>query len=415
MEFSKKERSIANLLSRFPGLKQTIKHTYQSINYLFYKSSKKIILHPSVSIKRVGTGDKGSFFGYYNHFPDSEGQILYHQFDKKKVQEHNTHVIDIILDNIKISETNSWNWQQGSMLSWIGNNLVAHNFYDSGYKCKIIDINKKTEKVINCPFYCFFPDRKSFLTLNFKRLARFSPAYGYFNESVKQVRPFDPDDGIFKIDIHNQHKILLISFKELAALKPGETMKNSWHLVNHIDIAPDGNRFMFFHRWHTPWGVTCSRLITANKEGKDLCILADDDMVSHCCWMDNQIIVGWFRKKDLGDNYYMVKDKTNEHSIMNNALLTQDGHPTFSNNKQWLLIDTYPNKSRMSTLLFYNVKKEKVITIGSFFSPLKYSGEYRCDLHPRFSRDNRAVFIDSVHEGTRRLYQIDVSSLITEK
>lgn len=411
MEFSKKERRIANLLSRFPRLKQFIKYTYQSINYITYKSSKKIFLHPSVSIKRIGTEDKGSFFGYYNHSPDINGQILYHQFDKKKVHKQNTHAISIFLDNTKVSETNSWNWQQGSMLTWIGSHLIAHNYYDSGYKCKIIDRQKNREIVINSPFYCFFPDGKSFLTLNFKRLARLSPAYGYFNESVKEIRPLDPDDGIFKIETHNQHKSLLISFKELTALKPKETMKNAWHLVNHIDVAPDGNRFMFFHRWHTPAGVNYSRLITANKEGKDLCILADDDMVSHCCWMDNKTIVGWFRKKDLGDNYYIVKDKTSEYSIMNNTLLKENGHPGFSKNKQWLLTDTYPNKSRMSTLLLYNVKKEKVITIGSFFSPLKYFGEYRCDLHPRFSSDNKGVFINSVHEGTRHLYYIDISEL----
>lgn len=415
MEFSQKERNIANLLSRFPRLKQVIKYAYQSINYLSHKPLNRTQLHPSVSIKRIGPIDTGSFFGYYNHSPDSAGHILYHQFDKKQVKKQNTQSIDIMLDNTKISETNSWNWQQGSMLSWIGPHRIAHNFYDDGYKCKIIDIKKNEKKVINSPFYCFFPDGSSFLSLNFKRLARSTPDYGYFNENVNQIYPFDPDDGIFKIELKNQDKDLIISFKELTTLYPKETMKKAWHTVNHIDIAPDGSRFMFFHRWFTPGGVNYSRLITANKEGKDLYILADDDMVSHCCWMDNQTIVGWLRKKDLGDNYYILKDKTNSYSILNNMVLTQNGHPGFSKDNQWLLTDTYPNKSRMSSLLLYNIKEKKVITIGSFFSPLKYFGEYRCDLHPRFSRDNRALFFDSVHEDTRHLYQIDISALLTEK
>ena len=31
-------------------------------------------------------------------------------------------------------------------------------------------------------------------------------------------------------------------------------MVNSKHKVNHIDIAPDGKRFMFIHRWIGPKG-----------------------------------------------------------------------------------------------------------------------------------------------------------------
>ncbi|MBN2534132.1 MAG: hypothetical protein JXB88_14680 [Spirochaetales bacterium] len=412
MEFSKKEKKIANLLSRFPGLKKIIKYTYQSINYLAYRPKDKIVLHPAVSIKRIGADDKGSFFGYFQHSPDLEGRILYHQFDKKTVQKQNIAFIDIFLDNTKISETNSWNWQQGGMVNWTGKHCIAHNYYDSGYKCRIIDAKNNTVKTIPYPFYSFFPDGNSFLTLNFKRLARVSPAYGYFNESTRPVCPYDPDDGIVKIEINDYSKKLLISFQELTALKPKETMKNSWHWVNHINIAPDGNRFMFFHRWYIPGGGIFSRLISANKEGKDLFILADDDMVSHCCWKDNQTIIGWFRKKGIGDNYYHIRDKSGEFSMLNNTLLKQDGHPGISKNKQWLLTDTYPDKSRMSTLLLYNIKEDKIIPLGSFFSPLKYSGEYRCDLHPRFSRDNKSVFIDSVYEGTRHLYQIDIAGLM---
>ena len=35
-----------------------------------------------------------------------------------------------------------------------------------------------------------------------------------------------------------------------------------------------------------------------------------------------------------------------------------------------------------------------------------------CDLHPRWSRDGRWVLFDSIHEGTRQLYAVDVNNLI---
>ena len=35
-----------------------------------------------------------------------------------------------------------------------------------------------------------------------------------------------------------------------------------------------------------------------------------------------------------------------------------------------------------------------------------------CDLHPRWSRDGRQVVFDSIHEGTRQIYMVDVRNLI---
>ena len=412
MEFSQTERKISHLLSYFPLFKRIAKKCFQGINYVIHRPAQKCILHPRVSIKRIGTAGKGSFFGYYNHSPDFDGQVLYHQFEKKRVKKRNTGYIDICVNNEKISETNSWNWQQGCMATWIGKNRIAHNYYENGYKCKIIDIKKKQSLKVNFPFYCFFPDGESFLSLNFVRLAKLRPDYGYFNENFKNIPKFDSQDGIVKVNIHTQEKKTILSFQTLLSLNSKKTMKNAWHKVNHIDINPDGNRFMFLHRWYSPGGIKYSRLITADKNGHDLYVLSDDDMVSHCCWIDNQGILGWLRKKESGDKYYFLKDKMNEFTFIDERILGQDGHPGISNNKQWILTDTYPNKSRMSRILLYNIKKQTIITIGEFLSSLKYSDEYRCDLHPRFSQDNKTIFLDSVHEGTRYLYQIDISKLI---
>ena len=35
----------------------------------------------------------------------------------------------------------------------------------------------------------------------------------------------------------------------------------------------------------------------------------------------------------------------------------------------------------------------------------------RCDLDPNWSRDGRSVCIDSIHEGSRQVYILDVSEL----
>ena len=89
-----------------------------------------------------------------------------------------------------------------------------------------------------------------------------------------------------------------------------------------------------------------------------------------------------------------------------------DGHSSFSPNRRWILTDTYPDKSRKQHLLLYEVTTEKLIELGSFFSPLKFSNALRCDLHPRWSPDGQAISIDSTYQGQRMTYILDVSSIV---
>ena len=46
-------------------------------------------------------------------------------------------------------------------------------------------------------------------------------------------------------------------------------------------------------------------------------------------------------------------------------------------------------------------------------SPEPYTGEWRCDLHPRFSPDGQFVVIDSAHMGNgRQMYRIEVGDIV---
>ena len=46
--------------------------------------------------------------------------------------------------------------------------------------------------------------------------------------------------------------------------------------------------------------------------------------------------------------------------------------------------------------------------LAAFHAPPAFDGPLRVDLHPRWNRDGTALCIDSVHEGTRQMYTVDL-------
>jgi len=95
--------------------------------------------------------------------------------------------------------------------------------------------------------------------------------------------------------------------------------------------------------------------------------------------------------------------------------MTADGHCSYLPGNEWILNDSYPGQSeRLRELHIYHLPSGRKVPLGSFYSVPEYTGEWRCDLHPRFSPDGRSVVIDSVHEGNRRqLYLVDISRIVS--
>ena len=400
---------IRKKISRFHFLEKLLVLIYEYLNYFLYRKNKKVYLNENVSLDKVGKIN--NFWGYYDKSPEKNGYHIYHSFQKKDIP-RNLDTIDICFGTHKISKTNTWNWQQGSMLTWFNKEEVIHNFYDKTFKSKIINIKTKEVKIIDFPIYSVSKNCKFSISLNFSRLAKLRPDYGYFNEKFHEVEKWDTKDGVFFIDIEKNTKKLIISFEKLIELNYRDEMKSAYHKVNHIDISPNGERFMFIHRWINSEGKKWSRLITADINGENIYILSDDDMVSHCIWKNNHEILGWMRKKEFGDKYYLLEDKTDKFQIIGDGILNEDGHPSFSKDKEWLLTDTYPNKSRMGKVLLYNLKTKKLVKLAEFYSSIKLSVENRCDLHPRFSDTDGYITFDSDFKGTRALYKMEIRKVL---
>ena len=424
MKYNKLERNIGKILDKYPYTRQIAKFLYQRFSYaVYHKKNFTHELHPGISIRSVINNTKlQAFFGYYDKSPwsyDSKYYLL-HIFDRNQKNKVKIGVYNCEDDDLNIiDDTSAFNFQQGAMLRWLNQNSyhIIYNAVDDGnLVAKIKDaVSGKTLKTISVPIQTVNLDGTEALTLNYKRLDKIRPEYGY-SVDVKNFSHDMPyaEDGIWQIDLNTEQSGLIISLDGLMDLNHDKTMDKSQHKINHIMYSPSGKRFVFMHRWIGPCGKF-SRMYTANTDGSDIYCLAHDRMVSHYFWIDDNYIVAFARREPTGDRYFLFKDKTYEYEIIGDGVLDiyGDGHPSVSPDKKWLVTDTYPDKGRVRELILFNLLTKTKIVIGRFFAPWEYDGFYRCDLHPRWSPDGKLVSIDSAHEGTRRSYFIDVSKIVS--
>jgi len=421
MNFTDIERRSATILSSLPRTKSLLKYFYKRFNYVTYayvlnkkeKSNKAIPL---------GIDDGGFFFGYYGKRQINRGgKFLVCSSDLKKKMPGPGDVLDLYVGEVgrnrlcKFASSRSWNWQQGCILQWLGDGerdvVIYNDFKDGKFVSKLRDVQNETKYELDLPVYAVSDSGKFALTLDFSRLYSLNPAYGYCNAPYYKLRKSAPeDDGIWYLELESGHSELILSFKSLSEFSPKPSMRSAFHKVNHIEISPDGKRFMFIHRWGDKKRKH-SRLMTSNIDGTMLYILANDDMVSHCAWKNGNQVLAWARKKDLGDKYYLFHDRSSQFSTVGEGILTQDGHPSFSPNGRLILTDTYPDRLRMRSLILYDTEQRNKIILGRFFAPLKYDGDMRCDLHPRWSCDGRIISFDSCHEGVRNSYMLPMDQL----
>jgi hypothetical protein len=69
---------------------------------------------------------------------------------------------------------------------------------------------------------------------------------------------------------------------------------------------------------------------------------------------------------------------------------------------------------RHQTPYLYHVPTDTRHDIAHLHSPKAYSGEWRCDTHPRSSNDGKLVCVDSTHGGNgRQLWLFEIEKLIS--
>jgi hypothetical protein len=417
--YSLLERYLAKKLKSTPRIKKLTKQCYQFIMLILHKKTYK---KNTVCKLTPYTGGNETFFGYYDKTPinSNERYILYHSTGcTTKHKPDPSKPVEIIVQDPKSDEivlripSFAYNWQQGCRTQWLDADHFIFNDFDVSHKKYISRVwsvsNLKEKQVFDYPVQdAYYTDY--FLSLNYQRLMTLRPDYGYSNlPGLNKTELSNTDqDGIWKIDYRTGKGVLLVSLTAMSAVQPNKHMKDAIHKVNHVMISPSGKQFIFLHRYYIG-KRRIDRLLLADSTTAKLSLLADYGMISHCFWADNKTILSYFRGPDKKDAYRLIDTETGIFTMVVDERLEQygDGHPHVHGD--WFVTDTYPDKARMQHLILANRKTREVKELGEFFHGLQYSGETRCDLHPRFSPDGRAVFFDSVFSGKRQFYRMDIS------
>lgn len=348
---------------------------------------------------------KEFFFGYYDRCPERKGKVVFHEMN-------NDHVAIIVSDieaekDFQIGESTAYNWQMGARAIWIDDDTVSYNDFERGkYVSKWYSLSQKQLiKTIPVPLMDIY-GKDYVLTTNYQRLRSVDPDYSYrCLPEMDDSEFYDyANDGIWMYDLKREEKRLLLSIKDVLSVKKNILYTEGKHCINHIMIAPDGKSFMFIHRYKVN-GKKFDRLMVY--DFKMLRCLLDDPLQSHFCWLDNHTImgycgyggqIGWFQADTITGKVEKLDKLTAVHP--------KNGHPTPYGD--WIIVDSYPNLSRMQELHAYNRKNEEIIKLAEFYHDMKHHDYNRCDLHPRFTSEGCAIYVDTLYSGSRQLCKLKI-------
>jgi len=374
------------------------------------------------------SGPKHHFFGYYDKFQvNATGtKMLTMEVDfmdrpPAAPDAARIGVIDLAAGNRLeiVAETHAWCWQQSCMLQWFPGDAARKIIFnvrrDDHFGCCILDIESGEKRFFERPIYTVSSDGRFAMCPNFARLADTRPGYGYEGIADPWADENAPeDDGIYHLDLETGDSRLVYSLAQAAELDPLPEAKGAKHWFNHLLLSPDDHRVCFMHRrnwantkWHT-------RLLTMNVDGSEVYCVNDHELNSHFIWRDPETLLTWARRHDRGDHYYYLTDRAQRARPLAPDKLTRDGHMSYHPRGDWIVTDTYPWKDEpFRRLILYNERTDEYVELGRFHSPTNLVAvECRCDLHPRWSRDGRLVTFDSLHEGSRQVYAVDVSGIV---
>lgn len=389
-------------------------------------------------VRAITKGPKFHWFGYYDklQFDPSCRYVLGMEVDFEHRSPEADDVIKIGMVDLKdedrwieLGQSRAWCWQQACMLQWRPSSkteVLWNNREGDRFVCHILDFQTGKKRTIRHPIYCVSSDGRTAATPDFRRIKDMRPGYGYAGlADPNRNVPAPEDSGIFCIDLETGEAKLIVSIADIAKIpfdkeifNPYERgdMSGAKHYFNHLLFNTDGSRLEFLHRWRlktSEQAISGGRMLTCSPEGKDIRVVDGGGQPSHFIWRDSSHILAWAWHPSHELAYYLFEDGSDKIEVVGRGVMVGNGHCSYLPGNKWILNDMYPDRERKQQVYLYNVASGEKVSLGRFYCPVEYTGEWRCDTHPRHSPDGRNVVIDSPHGGSgRQMYLIDISEIV---
>ena len=354
-------------------------------------------------------------------------------------------VIDLEDGNrfIPVTTTACWNFQEAAMAFWMDDDTILFNdVRDGKFRTVIMDWRAKKElRVLPMPVSAVSEDRTWAVCINYARLSLTRPDYGYAGpgqDALENVE-WPENDGLWTMDLKTGETKLILSVAQGRSLmvptkqvpgKPGQPLAYYCHTV----ISKDGAKIFFLARsvnWYDKtthkasiWDTTS---FTVNRDGTELRRCFKDNWAgSHFNWAPDgshrMIVTAKWDAHLTGEHWsknmcwqpveFTVGEEEKVRHI-GMGFADRDWHCVYSPDGKFMSGETYwdrkSNRCERPWVLI-RLEDDAILPLRTFFVPEKYRGGYwRCDLHARWRRDGRQLAFNSVHEGSRQVYVMDVT------
>lgn len=405
MKIKHLEDLASTRLKRYPKIFKATKNFYCAINYYIYGLfKKKIILNANCSLTELAPHLDGStFFGYYErHISNGNNDILFNNVINGdfflKVQDQN----GLITFSQKVE---TWTWQQGCLATWVDDNTIIYNDICGSKVVGVLqNVRTKERQFLPTSFQTYSASCNLYCSIDINCIQRFKPEYGYhqLNKNLSSA----PTQSL-QLWSTKGLKATEYSYAEIAIAAGAKDCDIE---VNHCIFSPNGQRLLCLVRW-TRRNVKTSSLLMISLESNKIYCLVQEQLVSHYNWLKNGTVVIWGHLPSKG--YYVCEIEDHNEAVHKIQKLSEspDGHPNFYS-ENYILTDTYPDKSRHSCLYLINSNpgKNDTYSLLTAYQPLNFSGNARVDLHPR-GVELGQCYIDSAHTSKRRLYRVNFEQI----
>lgn len=369
-------------------------------------------------ICKLSSSPKHHFFGYYGINPwdntDRYHLALETDFHTHRPTESDVAKVGLIDSEthafISFAQTSAFNLQQGSMMHWIGEEFTFNDWDDGQLVSRAINPKTKQIRTIQGAIAAVSPTKPIAIGLNYQRMFLCRSVVGYASSlQPNDIKAQPEDDGLYLLNLQDGKSNLVLSIAEVISTAKDVRLKGGRAWFNHVLFNTDGTRVLFFCRIRIDNGFLSS-LWTVNPDGSDLEMqIPFGNRISHFDWKTStQILVSSDIVNDMG--FVEFTDGMRNFTPIGRGVLPNDGHASYSPDRQWLLCDTYPKgPSRLAELMLYDIAENRKYVLGEFHHDEQFSGDIRCDLHPRWSLDGKTITFDSVHENSRQIYCIELT------